>query len=374
MGIGAIPVRSEQYYIQPQRYWLGDDIVLALDLRGFPIILQIADITKLLEDLNCQLNLELTKGHVEISMLEWIDALRRKKFRTCKLRYGKPGIVYDISPEDFYVCDGNKKMEAQYYYFRRDVCDDDNFSTDVRSILSYKFPGFSSGDDIDLHFVSDDRPESKYLYNGGTVFAKFISETCRNMNNWIINLMILDLMENKLLEVEVEYLNEFGNRELQYTKLHWKSFFDIHPMKGSSDRIDRKREVNLLEAKIVMYWLHFFWPYQKKPEVIYGPESCSQIIQAKPFPLYCDEYFQKLKKNVLSEVLKLLYKRMHSVELWIPTRDEDFFMATMLLDIQNDCILCNCLELRLNRGKQWEDDENYIRVDLNGDIRPLKSR
>jgi hypothetical protein len=128
------------------------------------------------------------------------------------------------------------------------------------------------------------------------VVAKFISEPARNWHIWIINLMLLDLLEDGFIT--------------------WDTFFRIHPMRGGSytettdnGEIKKKSQIDNDMAMIAMNWLKIYWPNAEYVEMVdtcspdYGQTAAARIHHIEAY------YRNKV-------ILPLLLKRMNSTRKW----------------------------------------------------------
>jgi hypothetical protein len=156
------------------------------------------------------------------------------------------------------------------------------FAKDIRILLE------SGGEYVST--TKDDYDRARFAV------AKFISEPARNWEIWLINLMLLDLIEDKIIS--------------------WEEFFDIHPMRGGSytkteDEIEVKKteQINNDIATIAMNWLKIYWPYA---EYIEMADSCGSYHE--PANSAQVHHVEKYYRNTV--IMTLLLKRMNSLKRW----------------------------------------------------------
>jgi hypothetical protein len=316
---GCMPVRSCEYLINKMNYTTDRQLRLVFNEEKF---LNVSDFMDVFSSLKCFLDSEILNNLTSIHFFQLIRRLRDNENTIVDFNYGKH-LSFQLNCADFYVTSTtDTSMGISYDSLQQNIRDDADFTEDVRSLLSTKSDAISQ--ESVFVDVPDIRSNKNYLTNGALALAKFISEPCRNITTWTINLMLLDLMENNLLMVGTSSLN-------------WKSFIDVHPMKGGSDQKDNKSKMNEVlyyEALIGMYWTATFWPYSRKPYIDKTTFSTTSRL---------------LVEDLRAEVIKLFYRRSHDIKLWKPSRDEDAFSNRWGARSENNLenVLKKCQESRL---------------------------
>jgi hypothetical protein len=176
-------------------------------------------------------------------------------------------------PRDSRFFNSHKKPSDSYDAMKKGVTE--NFVTQVRAFLK----DGALSPELQMAGADDAR----------VAYAKFISEPARNFRTWLINLMLLDLLEERVIDMN--------------------TFFEIHPMRGGSFAHQvsgggEKKQSQIVEdeTQIVINWLRHFWP---RSEAIYFVDSIEkdyyQNLDAKSDT---ENYYYKLISKLLMTRLK----------------------------------------------------------------------
>lgn len=121
-------------------------------------------------------------------------------------------------------------------------------------------------------------------------YAKFISEPARNFSTWLINLMLLDLIEEGVIN-------------------NVDDFFDLHPMRGGSYANQvaggggkKRGQIVNDETLIVVNWLRHFWP--RSEAISFVDEIDSDYFKVIENKSSTEEYYFNLIIQILCHRLK----------------------------------------------------------------------